>query len=113
LKNIIYFDKQGKPLQEEQEMAQQVEINLIAFSDLLKEGEQQVQFGNEQFALPTQDTHVLLSYTSGSTGIPKAVKVTHKMLVNNCFEFAVQYQSVNFTDNDSFLLFSPLAHISS
>lgn len=112
-KNLIYFDKHGQPSKEQADAAQEVGLELLPFSELIKEGQKIVKENRAEYSNPTQDTHVLLSYTSGSTGIPKAVKVTHKMLVSNCYEFAVQYVSINYSEDDSFLMFSPLAHISS
>lgn len=112
-KYIIYFDKHGQPSKEQIEAAEAAGLELIALNDLVREGQQIIKENKAEYPKPTQDTHVLLSYTSGSTGIPKAVKVTHKMLVSNCYEFAVQYVSINYSEDDSFLMFSPLAHISS
>jgi long-chain acyl-CoA synthetase len=50
----------------------------------------------------------LFSYTSGTTGDPKGVKVTHRM--NLASAYAVTLREVTLTNGDSYISYLPLAH---
>ena len=50
----------------------------------------------------------MLSYTSGTTGNPKGVKLTHKMLLGAAWGVAERF---NANENDSYLSYLPAAHV--
>lgn len=56
---------------------------------------------------PARDL-IALPYSSGTTGLPKGVMLTHRNLVANYHQFAASHR---ITDRDSGLLFLPLYHI--
>ena len=59
-------------------------------------------------SLPKQSNIAFIMYTSGSTGVPKGVKLSHKNLVVSIY--GIQ-ERVMLTDKDTYLAYLPLAHI--
>lgn len=58
---------------------------------------------------PAPDDLAILMYTSGSTGIPKGVMITHKNIVNTACGFAAICPEV--LAYDTYIAFLPLAHV--
>ena len=54
-------------------------ISLISLQELEKVG---TQSPNIEFQIPREDEPVIIMYTSGTTGTPKAAVATHRQLVN-------------------------------
>lgn len=79
IKNVVCFD----PVSEDEEnQALLLGINLKTFKELIIAGQ---MADASQFPLEeTQngDTY-MLSYTSGTTGLPKGVKITHNNVISN------------------------------
>jgi long-chain acyl-CoA synthetase len=57
---------------------------------------------------PTGETVYMFSYTSGTTGNPKAVQLTQAMNIAVCT--SVSMTGVNITDADTHMSFLPFAH---
>lgn len=60
----------------------------------------------------TPDDHPMFSYTSGTTGDPKGVKLTHKMLVQCCTVGHKHADLVGYGPNEteSYISYLPSAH---
>lgn len=58
---------------------------------------------------PTADTCLLLCYTSGTTGDPKAVKLTHANVVASCA--SGRHDGADLTENDCYISYLPMGHI--
>ena len=51
---------------------------------MIKKGKTNFVSGFLKISEPTRDDCFMLSYTSGTTGVPKGVKLTHKMIIMCC-----------------------------
>src|SRR5438132_11978964 len=56
-------------------------------------------------------TLAALPYSSGTTGLPKGVMLTHRNLLANCYQFLAPGEEATFTANETVLCFLPLYHI--
>ncbi|KAJ4787081.1 Long-chain acyl-CoA synthetase 1 [Rhynchospora pubera] len=79
-------------------------IEVIAFSKLQSEGQRTLQ----PFRPPKPDDIATICYTSGTTGTPKGVVLTHSSLIANV---AGSSFSVDFGPSDVYISYLPLAHI--
>jgi long-chain acyl-CoA synthetase len=106
LKNLIVFE--NTITDEEKALAAEAEISLYTMEEVIFKGrEAEVKKFNE----PTPDDCFAFSYTSGTTGDPKGVKLTHKMgmmaaaAVNErCGE------DLKITEKDCYISYLPAAH---
>jgi long-chain acyl-CoA synthetase len=57
------------------------------------------------------DDLAIFQYTGGTTGVPKAAKVTHQALVCNTFQNKAWVQNVTTAGQESFLCAIPLFHV--
>ncbi|KAJ4780273.1 Long-chain acyl-CoA synthetase 1 [Rhynchospora pubera] len=79
-------------------------IEVVAFSKLQSEGQKTLQ----PFRPPKPDDIATICYTSGTTGTPKGVVLTHSSLIANV---AGSSFSVDFGPSDVYISYLPLAHI--
>lgn len=100
IKNIVVFD----PIVEsEKEGLKNVGIELIAFDDVIKAGKGKDTAFTKCGALDSP----LFSYTSGTTGDSKGVKLTHKNLIASCAEIG---PIMRLNMEDSFISYLPYPH---
>ena len=62
---------------------------------------------------PTPDSVYMIMYTSGTTGDPKGVKMTHRMNVQAANAIQVRLQTSGcggFDENDTYISYLPAAH---
>lgn len=79
-------------------------IKLVTFSDVIEAGKKAKDM---VFDKCTENDYPIFSYTSGTTGDSKGVKLTHKMLLASC------YSLVGFIDlnrEDSSISYLPYPH---
>jgi long-chain acyl-CoA synthetase len=114
LENLIVMGPRSAITAAQEKMADEVGVKLYTFQEVVDEG---VKYRKENGPLPvlepTPDDVYMLSYTSGTTGVPKGVKLTQRMILNAA-------QSVNErvretpggggSPDDAYLSYLPLAH---
>jgi len=105
LKNVVSFDA---ITEEQKKTAEEFGLNLLLWEDFLKLGE-----NIQPLPQVTGDTLFTLSYTSGTTGLPKAAMLTHHNFV--AYLGATEdMEGLSINDlgpNDVHISYLPLAHI--
>ncbi|OAD57993.1 Long-chain-fatty-acid--CoA ligase 3 [Eufriesea mexicana] len=101
VKTIIYMEDQLKPTDTS---GYKDGVKLIPFSDVIKKGSS----SNAPSSPPRSEDTAIIMYTSGSTGIPKGVLLSHKNVISVLKAFC---NGVEIRADDVFLAFLPLAHV--
>ena len=86
-------------------------LTLLHFSDLVNEGQVIKNSGKGTIKEPTANDCYIFTFTSGTTGIPKAVKIAHKQFTGQLVALEVCMGRYYFTSNDVHVSFLPLAHV--
>ncbi|XP_050444011.1 fatty acid CoA ligase Acsl3-like [Adelges cooleyi] len=81
-------------------------VEIISFSSLLQRG---AEFTFDENHLPAPSDIAIIMYTSGSTGVPKGVNLSHRNLIATLKVFK-DCTSISY-ENDIFMGFLPLAHV--
>lgn len=84
-------------------------IEVIPFSELQKRG--RTADADLKVETPRRDDVFIIMYTSGTTGIPKGVMITHKNIMATLNGFSVNCQTFGTGNDDSHIAYLPLAHI--
>ncbi|XP_042426486.1 long chain acyl-CoA synthetase 6, peroxisomal-like [Zingiber officinale] len=79
-------------------------VKIITYSKLISEGQSNIQ----RYCPPKPEDVATICYTSGTTGTPKGVVLTHGNLIANA---AGSSMSVKFYPSDVYISYLPLAHI--
>ncbi|KAG8183684.1 hypothetical protein JTE90_028048 [Oedothorax gibbosus] len=104
LKVIIQID----PISEAaKKKSKELDVDLISFKDMEELGKANPQ----SLVPPTPDTMACICYTSGTTGSPKGVMLTHKNIVANVSAVMLQLGETAPCRSDTMLSFLPLAHM--
>lgn len=133
---ICDMKKNDAQLAEEEQMCQSL-VNILVFEDAIFDNEELkgkiAEAGLQLFTLnqieakgrevkeagggtttePVATDVFMLSYTSGTTGVPKGVKLTHKMLINDSYAIATRMMGENLeplTEADCYISYLPAAH---
>ncbi|BES89112.1 AMP-Hypothetical protein enzyme [Nesidiocoris tenuis] len=102
VKRLIYMEDQ---LKKTETQGFKDGVDIIAFKDVLAKG----QASNVGESPPTKDDIAIIMYTSGSTGVPKGVLLTHENMFATLASFSDRVQIV--PNSDVFIGFLPLAHV--
>lgn len=105
VKNLIVIEKE-----DDEETAKNLEnlgINVYSWEEVYEKGKNEGQ--DIILKLPNPEDICLINYTSGTTGSPKGVKVTHQNLLANCD--VIDVIGVLPNRQDIYYSFLPYAHI--
>jgi long-chain acyl-CoA synthetase len=81
----------------------------MTWDDILEAGKKSMEKQNYKSVTAKPDDCFMFSYTSGTTGDPKGVKLTHKMIIGAAWA-AMNHVSVAFSNADSYISYLPAAH---
>ncbi|XP_076763452.1 acyl-CoA synthetase long-chain [Xylocopa sonorina] len=101
VKTIIYMEDQLQPTDT---TGYKEGVKFIPFSDLIKKG----NTSTAPMEHPKGDDTAIIMYTSGSTGVPKGVLLSHYNIVTALKAYC---DTVEIRSDDVFLGFLPLAHV--
>lgn len=107
LKHVIIMDT---PDEETLSKGKETDVEVISIIDVEREGAEKPVEGT----LPTKDTIATICYTSGTTGQPKGVMLSHENLLSfaAATRALVTTQSVvDYGKDDSYISYLPLAHV--
>ena len=107
LKFLIYFDETCN--KEDMVLADKLGIKLYSFNEILNQGAYNKEWKPVE---PTPDDCYMFSFTSGTTGNPKGVKLTHKMMVQTatCINWNFG-RDIMLGEDDVYISYLPYAHI--
>lgn len=101
VKNLVCFDAFTE---ENSKAAEALGWNLMKYSEILTE-----ENSVEPYPTIDSDTIYTFSYTSGTTGNPKGVMLSHGNIVS--VAACLEYTDFGITENDIHLSYLPLAHV--
>ena len=104
--HIIFF---GPALENEvAEAAKEAGLHLVNFEAAISEG---LSYKDVELDKVTPDTFYTFSYTSGTTGMPKGVMLTHRNFVSNCGGLSKFDGVFRIREDDVYFSYLPLAHV--
>jgi long-chain acyl-CoA synthetase len=104
--HIVYF---GPALEKDViEISTAAGLTLINFEEAIAEG---LTYKNIELDKVTPETYYTFSYTSGTTGMPKGVMLTHRNFVSNCAGLTRFDGTFKIRDDDVYFSYLPLAHV--
>ncbi|EAS66934.1 fatty acyl-CoA synthetase [Dictyostelium discoideum AX4] len=103
LKTIICFDSIDK---EHYNIAKELGVTLYTYDEIMKKGKE--ANGKHKHTPPTPDTLSTIMYTSGTTGPPKGVMITHKNLTSVVCAVS---DFIKVYDTDVHYSYLPYAHV--
>lgn len=105
LTHVIFFDEAKEA---DLQAAHAAGLTVIKYNDAIAEGAASEKFPGDPV---TPDTFYTFSYTSGTTGMPKGVMLTHRNFVSNVGAMNGFDGVFQIRDDDIYISYLPLAHV--
>ena len=83
LANIICYESEVS--EEDKAICAEASVNIHTMEEVIFKGREAVKNGTASVKEPVCDDVYMFSYTSGTTGDPKGVKLTHKMVITSSY----------------------------
>lgn len=110
LKHIVFISNEPKALESIESLAKSQNIQLHLFNQLCKLGETKLV----EDLPPKPDDTFIICYTSGTTGVPKGVVISHQNIVANCstfFKIMIDFNTDTINSDQLVISYLPLAHM--
>jgi len=90
------------------QLADSINVQLLPYDQVIKEGK---AMADVQFDAPKPETVYTLCYTSGTTGQPKGVMITHRNMMANVGAIEHFDGTFKIQADDVYISYLPLAHV--
>ena len=108
IKTLVCFESENPP-QHLIQKAKDLGINIISFQEVINSG---MSADKKDLSIPCiPSTLAMICYTSGTTGEPKGVMLSHRNLLACVGGIGSQGFFAHISNNDSYLSYLPLAHV--
>lgn len=115
LQELILFGlENGQVPAEVRSTCKMAGLNIRVIEEVVRKGQElRATGGSSGGREPTTDDVLMLSYTSGTTGMPKGVQLTHKMILSCIYAVNVRFQSgdLGLSNADTYISYLPAAHL--
>ena len=112
VKRIIYFEN---PIRRTKTDGFRPGVEFTSYWDVIglgkKTGNNNMENVEAEPVSPRPETPAIIMYTSGSTGVPKGVVLTHYNLVSTLTSFLYELDAITPAPDDLYIAYLPLAHV--
>ena len=111
LVNLVCWD--SNVTEEDRAGAEAAGLKLYTLAEVIERGESEAKAGNTSIKQPQPDDIYMFSYTSGTTGDPKGVMLSHKMILGAAYAAQARLGTGaggHLSESDTYISYLPAAH---